>query len=72
MQERPATGESAPCGTIEVEQEEAGQKTQADVVLLARQLLREPEFPLRAAYELGVPVQWPNQYARAGWRKHHH
>lgn len=72
VQDRPSAGESVPCGTIEVEQEEAGQKTQADVVLLARQLLREPEFPLRAAYELGVDVQWPKQYARAGWRKHHH
>ncbi|ETS87687.1 hypothetical protein PFICI_01515 [Pestalotiopsis fici W106-1] len=58
------------CGTIEVEQEDTGgQKTQADLVLLARQLLREPEFPLRVAHHLGVEVAWPNQYHRAGWRK---
>ncbi|KAI1845613.1 hypothetical protein JX266_008224 [Neoarthrinium moseri] len=55
-------------GTIEIEQEN-GQKTQADVVLMARQLLREPEFPLRVAHQLNVNVAWPNQYHRAEWRK---
>ncbi len=40
---------------------------QADVVLLARALLRDPHWPLRAAHELGVDdeVTWPEQYARA-------
>lgn len=38
---------------------------QADVVLLGRQLLREPFWPLRAARELGVDVPWPRQYLRA-------
>jgi 2,4-dienoyl-CoA reductase-like NADH-dependent reductase (Old Yellow Enzyme family) len=61
-------GSEPSTGTIEVEQE-SGQKTQADLVLLARQLLREPEFPLRVAYQLGVEVAWPHQYHRAGWRK---
>ena len=41
----------------------------ADVVLLARALLRDPHWPLRAAHELGVAVgegvDWPNQYLRA-------
>jgi 2,4-dienoyl-CoA reductase-like NADH-dependent reductase (Old Yellow Enzyme family) len=37
----------------------------ADAVLLARQLLRDPYFPLHAAKELGVSVEWPVQYARA-------
>jgi 2,4-dienoyl-CoA reductase-like NADH-dependent reductase (Old Yellow Enzyme family) len=37
----------------------------ADMVLLARQLLREPYFPLRAAKELGVDIKWPDQYLRA-------
>lgn len=40
---------------------------QADVVLLARELLRDPHFPLRAAHELGVEVKWPLQYERAKW-----
>jgi 2,4-dienoyl-CoA reductase-like NADH-dependent reductase (Old Yellow Enzyme family) len=38
---------------------------QADLVLLARELLRDPYFPLHAARELGVDLAWPNQYERA-------
>jgi 2,4-dienoyl-CoA reductase-like NADH-dependent reductase (Old Yellow Enzyme family) len=38
---------------------------QADVVFLARQLLRDPYWPLHAARELGVDVPWPDQYLRA-------
>ena len=38
---------------------------QADLVLLAREFLREPYFPLFAAQELGVKVDWPVQYDRA-------
>jgi 2,4-dienoyl-CoA reductase-like NADH-dependent reductase (Old Yellow Enzyme family) len=38
----------------------------ADVVLLARQMLREPYFALRAARELGAVVGLPPQYMRAG------
>lgn len=35
---------------------------QADLVLLARQMLRDPYWPLRAARELRYPVPWPVQY----------
>jgi 2,4-dienoyl-CoA reductase-like NADH-dependent reductase (Old Yellow Enzyme family) len=38
---------------------------QADVVLLARELLRDPHFPLRAARVLGHDGPWPRQYLRA-------
>jgi 2,4-dienoyl-CoA reductase-like NADH-dependent reductase (Old Yellow Enzyme family) len=38
---------------------------QADVVLLARELLRDPHWPLRAAAELGADITWPAQYERA-------
>ncbi|MEX2540543.1 MAG: NADH:flavin oxidoreductase/NADH oxidase [Trueperaceae bacterium] len=38
---------------------------QADLVLLARALLRNPYWPLLAARELGVDVPWPAQYERA-------
>jgi 2,4-dienoyl-CoA reductase-like NADH-dependent reductase (Old Yellow Enzyme family) len=38
---------------------------EADMVLLARELLRDPYFPLRAAFQLGVDIEWPNQYKRA-------
>jgi 2,4-dienoyl-CoA reductase-like NADH-dependent reductase (Old Yellow Enzyme family) len=38
---------------------------QADAVLLARQMLRDPYWPLHAAKALHVDVAWPNQYLRA-------
>jgi 2,4-dienoyl-CoA reductase-like NADH-dependent reductase (Old Yellow Enzyme family) len=38
---------------------------QADMVLLARELLRDPYFPLRAAHELKAAIVWPKQYERA-------
>lgn len=42
---------------------------QADVVMMAREMMRDPHFPLRAAHELGVELDyWPRQYLRAKWR----
>jgi 2,4-dienoyl-CoA reductase-like NADH-dependent reductase (Old Yellow Enzyme family) len=38
---------------------------QADVVILAREMLRDPYWPLRAARELGQETTWPAQYLRA-------
>ena len=38
---------------------------QADVVSLARELLRDPYWPLRAAEDLRQPGNWPVQYERA-------
>lgn len=38
---------------------------QADAVLLARELLRNPYWPLQAAKKLGAEVHWPVQYLRA-------
>ncbi|HEX9052581.1 MAG TPA: NADH:flavin oxidoreductase/NADH oxidase [Anaeromyxobacter sp.] len=40
---------------------------QADLVLLAREMLRDPNFPLRAAHALGHEGPWPKQYLRARW-----
>lgn len=37
----------------------------ADVVLLARELLRDPYWPIHAAQALRAPSLWPRQYARA-------
>jgi 2,4-dienoyl-CoA reductase-like NADH-dependent reductase (Old Yellow Enzyme family) len=37
---------------------------EADVVALARVLLRDPQWPLRAAFELGADVEWPAQLRR--------
>src|SRR3954447_8625333 len=41
---------------------------QADLVLLARELLRDPYWPLHAADKLNVVVPWPAQYLRAAHR----
>ena len=38
---------------------------QADAILLAREFLRDPYWPLHAARVLGVNVSWPKQYERA-------
>lgn len=38
---------------------------QADAVLLGRQMLRDPYWPLHAAKVLRVDAAWPNQYLRA-------
>ena len=37
----------------------------ADAIMLARELLRDPHWPLRAAHELGDGGAWPFQYLRA-------
>jgi 2,4-dienoyl-CoA reductase-like NADH-dependent reductase (Old Yellow Enzyme family) len=38
---------------------------QADVVIIARQFLRDPYWPLLAAHALAHDIQWPQQYDRA-------
>lgn len=37
----------------------------ADFILLGRELLRNPQWPLHAAKKLGVDIPWPVQYERA-------
>jgi 2,4-dienoyl-CoA reductase-like NADH-dependent reductase (Old Yellow Enzyme family) len=59
-----------PTGTVglitEPEQaEEIVSTGQADLVLLGRELLRNPYWPRRAAAKLGVEAGWPAQYLRA-------
>jgi 2,4-dienoyl-CoA reductase-like NADH-dependent reductase (Old Yellow Enzyme family) len=38
---------------------------QADIVLLAREMLRNPYWPMHAAQALGQVAPWPWQYLRA-------
>lgn len=45
--------------------EEILKDEKADLIIMARQLLREPYFPLHAAKVLGVDLPWPLQYERA-------
>ncbi|MFT4202763.1 MAG: NADH:flavin oxidoreductase/NADH oxidase [Chitinophagaceae bacterium] len=37
----------------------------ADLIFMARELLRDPYFPLHAAKEVHEDLAWPNQYRRA-------
>lgn len=37
----------------------------ADLIIMAREFLRDPYFPRRAAQELGVAIKPPEQYSRA-------
>ncbi|MES2829014.1 MAG: NADPH dehydrogenase NamA [Bacteroidota bacterium] len=41
------------------------QEAKADLIFMARELLRDPYFPLHAAAALSDKVDWPNQYDRA-------
>ena len=41
------------------------EENKADLVFMAREFLRNPNFPLTAAHELGVDAVWPVQYERA-------
>jgi len=41
----------------------------ADLIIMARELLRNPYFALHAARELDENVSWPVQYLRAAPKK---
>jgi len=51
--------------TTAAEAEEILQEKKADLIIMARQFLREPYFPLHAAKQLAVDLAWPDQYDRA-------
>ncbi|RYG42754.1 MAG: oxidoreductase, partial [Chitinophagaceae bacterium] len=38
---------------------------QADLVFMAREMLRDPYFPMRASVEMEETFPWPDQYERA-------
>jgi 2,4-dienoyl-CoA reductase-like NADH-dependent reductase (Old Yellow Enzyme family) len=50
--------------------EEILEKEQADIILLAREFLRDPYFPMHAAQSLGEDIKWPSQYERAKPKLH--
>jgi 2,4-dienoyl-CoA reductase-like NADH-dependent reductase (Old Yellow Enzyme family) len=54
--------------TAPVQADQIIRNGQADLVLLARQMLRDPYWPLHAAQELGVSTSWSPQYLRAAHR----
>lgn len=64
------SGAGMPTGAVGLittaqQAEEILEKGEADLILLARQSLRDPYFPLHAAKELGAEITWPIQYVRA-------
>jgi 2,4-dienoyl-CoA reductase-like NADH-dependent reductase (Old Yellow Enzyme family) len=51
--------------TTGAQAEEILQRGNVDVIMIGRSELRDPMWPLRAAHELGVEVEyWPKQYSR--------
>ena len=54
-------------GLIETKEQVADilARNQADLVLMAREFLRDPYWPLRTARELKQKISWPAQYLRA-------
>jgi 2,4-dienoyl-CoA reductase-like NADH-dependent reductase (Old Yellow Enzyme family) len=46
-----------------------GKQPMADVILVARQFLREPEWVLKVAWKLGLDVWWPSQFMRVTFPK---
>jgi 2,4-dienoyl-CoA reductase-like NADH-dependent reductase (Old Yellow Enzyme family) len=54
--------------TTAVQADEIIRAERADLVLLARELLRDAYFPLRAAHTLKIDIAWPAQYERAKLR----
>lgn len=50
--------------------EEIISTSKADFVFMAREMLRDPYFPLHAAHILNTELHWPSQYERAKPKKH--
>ena len=46
-----------------------GNEPMADVILVARQFMREPEWVLKVGWKLGVDVAWPSQFLRVRFPK---
>ncbi len=51
--------------TDPVQAEQIVSTGQADAVVIAREFLRDPYWPMHAARRLGVDIPWPPQYERA-------
>jgi 2,4-dienoyl-CoA reductase-like NADH-dependent reductase (Old Yellow Enzyme family) len=64
---RDARVKTSAVGLIETKEQvsEILRKGEADLVFMAREFLRDPYWPLRAARELKQPASWPAQYLRA-------
>lgn len=61
-------GEEASAAKTMTEPQQ-GREPMADVILVARQFMREPEWVLKVAWRLGVDVAWPSQFRRVRFPK---
>lgn len=68
QEEVPSIGEEADAA-VRVTDAKGGGEPMADVVLVARQFMREPEWVLKVAWKLGVDVAWPSQFNRVRFPK---
>jgi 2,4-dienoyl-CoA reductase-like NADH-dependent reductase (Old Yellow Enzyme family) len=56
--------------TTGIQAEEILQSTDIEIIMIGRASLRDPYWPLRAAFELDVELDyWPNQYTRGRFKK---
>ncbi|KAJ9605702.1 NADH-dependent flavin oxidoreductase [Cladophialophora chaetospira] len=46
-----------------------GKEPMADVILVARQFMREPEWVLKVGWKLGIDIAWPSQFLRVRFPK---
>ena len=53
----------------EMTEQKPGKEPMADAILVARQFMREPEWVLQVAWNLGVDVAWPSQFLRVRFPK---
>ena len=68
VEEEPTVGDEAHAAH-QLTDADQGRDPHADVVLIARQFMREPEWVLRVAHKLGVDVAWPSQFLRVRFPK---
>lgn len=54
---------------LDMTNDKQGKQPMADVILVARQFMREPEWVLRVAAKLGVDVAWPVQFLKVRFPK---
>jgi len=75
MADEIAEGVSSPVAavgliTTGVQAEEILQSTHIEIIMIARASLRDPYWPLRAAFDLDVELDyWPHQYTRGKFKK---
>lgn len=65
--EEPVTAVGQITGAAQAEEILA--RGEVEVIMVGRAVLRDPHWPLRAAAELGVEVDWPMQYSRGKFAK---